>query len=324
MKHLSVFVICLVTAALLSACHKKPEGALVTVGDETITEADLDLLGKVNPRLQRRLASEPGRKQVLDNYVEQELLSQEAKKRGLDRDETVKAKIDLYDKVILAQSLLEEALDKAAKEYYDNNGPEFEKIKIAHIYVPFKSGEKDPALSPEVKVTRTADEAKKRIDEAKAKLKNEDFAAVASEYSEDVRTKDNGGDLGWVGENDVRLSRWGWAPIVKDAMSMQKGAVSEPIETASGYHLVLLEEPVKREDFDQAQARIRFMIQQQVKTDLVDSLRKKYAVKYVQPEGASSEAAPQAGTLPAEPEKQAKPVEPEKSAKPAEGTTQAK
>lgn len=318
MKHLSVFVMCLVTVALLSACQKKSEGALVTVGNETITESDLDLLGKVNPRLQRRLATEEGRKLVLDNYVEQELLSQEAKKRGLDREDTVKAKIALYKKVILAQSLLEDALNRAAQEYYESNGPEFEKIKIAHLYVPFKTDAKDPALAPDAKVTRTAEEAKQRIEAAKAKLKNQDFAVVVSEYSEDERTKDNGGDLGWLGLEDVRLTRWGWAPIVKDAMSLKKGEVSDPIETASGYHLVLVEEPAKQEDFEQSQARIRFMIQQKVKDDLVASLREDYDVTFAQPEGTAAESLPQTGSLPAEPETQGEP------AAPSEGAAQSK
>ena len=137
-----------------------------------------------------------------------------------------------------------------------------------------------------------------------------------SEYSEDERTKDNGGDLGWVGQEDVRLNRWGWTSIVKDALSMKKGDVSEPIQTAGGYHLVLVEEPVKKEDLEQSQARIRFMIQQQVKDDLVASLREDYAVKFVQPEGAPPESLPQAGSLSAEPETQGE------SVKPVEGAAQ--
>jgi len=114
---------------------------LVDINGNKITEGDLDFLGEINPRIKSQLASPVGKKRLLDNLVEQELLYQEAVKEGVNRDPKVKAKVDLYRRVIIAQSLIEESIDKKAKEYYDANLDEFKKLKLSQIEIKFYTPE---------------------------------------------------------------------------------------------------------------------------------------------------------------------------------------
>ncbi|MCK5247774.1 peptidylprolyl isomerase, partial [Candidatus Bipolaricaulota bacterium] len=67
-------------------------------------------------------------------------------------------------------------------------------------------------------------------------LAGADFAALASEYSTDAGTKDQGGDLDW-------FERGLMVPEFEDAaFALEIGELSQPIETAYGYHIIQLTE----------------------------------------------------------------------------------
>ncbi len=59
------------------------------------------------------------------------------------------------------------------------------------------------------------------------------FAAVAGEFSQSASAQ-QGGDLGWVQEQDIDAELW------QELAKMQPGEVSLPIRTLAGYHLLLL------------------------------------------------------------------------------------
>ena len=266
------------------ACEQKSGDVLVEVGKEVITQPDLDLLVKVNPRLQRRMATPAGKQQIIENYVEQALMFQEAKKQGLPRDPDVKAKIALYNKVILAQALLEAKLEEATRKYYDDNQDEFEKISLAHIYIPFKTEKPNRALGKEAKVKRSAEQAAKIAAKISEELKKDPakFGDLVEKKSEDRRTKKREGDLGWLTLKDARMERWGWSLVAQQAFPLAAGAITDPIKSGNGYHLVKVLETKKMDDFEQAKARIRFKIQTKVKAELVNALKEAYKVSYVE------------------------------------------
>ncbi len=276
-------VLSLVISVAGMACQPAKTGdALVTVGKESITQPDIDLLIKINPRLERRLNAPGGKKQIIDNYVEQSLMYQEARKQGLHNDPLVKAKIGLYDKVILAQSLLEERLEDATKEYYENNPKEFEKVKLAHIYIPYKVAGKNRALDKKAKVTRSEKQAKAIAEKVKAALdKNPaDFEAQVAKVSEDARTQKRDGDLGWLTAEDARMKRWGWLSLVEKGFPTAQGKIVGPVQSENGFHILKIVESKKQDSFDEVKPRIRFKVQSQVKSALVKELKEKYPVTY--------------------------------------------
>jgi parvulin-like peptidyl-prolyl isomerase len=82
-------------------------------------------------------------------------------------------------------------------------------------------------------IVATEEEAKKALEEINA---GADFAEVTKIYSTDG-TKDNGGDLGWMGLEDQNWDQ----DFLKAAFTLtQVGEISAPIQTQFGYHLIKL------------------------------------------------------------------------------------
>jgi peptidyl-prolyl cis-trans isomerase D len=91
------------------------------------------------------------------------------------------------------------------------------------------------------KVAPGADEAaaKKKVADAQARLaKGEDFAKVAKDLSDDAASKPRGGDLGFVSEGLFDEA------IARAALALEKGQVSEPVRSGTGWHLLKAEEVV--------------------------------------------------------------------------------
>ena len=82
-------------------------------------------------------------------------------------------------------------------------------------------------------ITRTHDEAQALAGELRARLAaaGADFEAIARETSEDG-SRERGGDMGWLGRGRL-------APAYENAaFALAVGAVSEPIETEFGFHVI--------------------------------------------------------------------------------------
>ena len=73
----------ILTAAIctLVACNSSTGNRggkdLVTINGETFTEGYLDFLGGINPRIKAQIGNPMGRKQIIDNLIEQELFYQD-------------------------------------------------------------------------------------------------------------------------------------------------------------------------------------------------------------------------------------------------------
>ncbi len=304
-KNLSLVVVALigttVTLATLNGC--KGKNTLARVGGEKITDADLDLVARVNPRLKPRLATPMGKQKVLENYVEQELLYMESRRRGLDRSGALKDKISLYTKILIAQALLDDELDKKVREYYDNHKDEFERVKVSDIFVRTTPSEEPPPMIPATKKNKVAKKQASRPEAEALRLalqakdrvsKGEDFGQVVKAVSEDDRAKMNQGDLGYITIHDKRLERMNWLPLGEKAFAMKEGEVSDPIKTKDGFHVIKMTEGQKMQPFDDAEAGIKFRLQADIRNQLMEDLKKKYTVEYAKGEGPSSPATPEA------------------------------
>ncbi len=187
------------------------------------------------------------KKDFLKNLIDLELSSQEAIKRGLDKDPKM-----LYDtKILLSQHLLEkevyqkfEALqisDRDLKKYFEQS-PE---IKASHIL--FKLDPKADKAQEE-KIRKEAQAVLKRAQAG------ENFAELAKKYSEGPSAK-NGGDLDY-------FTRENMVPEFSDvAFKLKKvGNLSDLVRTKYGFHIIKL---TGIRDFKSADKR---RLQNQVKT----------------------------------------------------------
>jgi len=133
-----------------------------------------------------------------------------------------------------------------------------------------------------------------------------DFATLAKQYSSDTGSAANGGDLGWFGHGKMV------APFEAAAFSLTVGAISQPVRTDYGYHIiqVLEKDPNHPKDENSlAQERSQAYekwIQEQIaaskvtRSDLVSKLPSD--LKAVVTQDTSAPSAPQAPQVPALPD----------------------
>jgi len=157
------------------------------------------------------------------------------------------------------------------RSQYKNQKARFvtpEQRRVAHILFAFPS-DADEATKETAK--QTAEEMIRRT------RAGEDFSALAKEYSQDEGSASEGGDLGWV-EPGVMVKAF------EDAMyelSMAK-PVSEPVQTAFGWHVIKLLEirpasgmsfeearPLLTKEYEEDQASRAFLEQADQLVDLI-------------------------------------------------------
>ena len=142
--------------------------------------------------------------------------------------------------------------DKEIWSYYDKNRDSFrqpEQVRASHILI-----KSDPKWDAGKKA-----EARKKIDDIMAKLRQgQDFASLARTYSDDP-TGPKGGDLGYVRPGQVLKA-------IEDALfSLKPNEVSEVIETPLGYHVVKVTErkPETTVPFEDLKDRLRTLLKQE-------------------------------------------------------------
>jgi foldase protein PrsA len=136
--------------------------------------------------------------------------------------------------------------DDKVKSFYDKNKDTFIKpvtFKVSHIYVsiPTSGDGEAESLEDRAKAKEILDwvksEARKKINLASFALKSgKTFTSVAKEFSEDPKTFDKGGDLGFMMKNQT-------LPEIASAMEKLKlGEISTIIESSLGFHIIQLME----------------------------------------------------------------------------------
>ncbi len=145
------------------------------------------------------------------------------------------------------------------------------KYKVAHI---MKLVPKDAGNNLDVTAKETMEELHVRL------LAGEDFEALADEYSEDRRSAENGGQIGWVTVGGKMIKEFEDAVFALD----NPGDISPILKTSYGYHIIkLLEiEPIK--SFDELKSEIKSKISNTARTSksresVIQTLIKEYDVK---------------------------------------------
>jgi peptidyl-prolyl cis-trans isomerase C len=275
---------------LVAACTAPPDDSpvLVIINGKPITQSEFDYRwSELPPSMQARYNSEGGRRKFLDDLISRELLLQEARKLGLDqtpsaieRLERAKEQLALDELMRVAVKTQVDVPKEELESYYAQHQAELhkaEQVRAAHILVRSEAQAKD---------------LKRQIDEGG------DFAKLAQRYSLDYATRNRGGDLGSY--------RPGWVDPEVDAalLTLQPGMVSDPVQTASGFHLVKL---ISREGDESSEATaLRERLRQELyaeksrqrfaallsKLRTTASIRMADASRFVTEDGGKASAAP--------------------------------
>lgn len=112
--------------------------------------------------------------------------------------------------------------------------PAQEEVDVSHILVAYHG-----AIAADPTVTRTKEDAREKIQNIQRRLKSgESFERIARQESDGPSRKD-GGRLG-------PTPRGTTAPTFeKTAFGLQKGAMSDPVETPYGFHIIRVNSPKK-------------------------------------------------------------------------------
>ncbi len=163
-------------------------------------------------------------KMVRDKVVTDEILSQEAERRGLGALPEYKAQMELARQSILI-GLLAQDIDKKAAVSDADVQKEYDKFKAQATGTEYKARHI---------LVEKEDEAKAIVAQLKAGAKFED---LAKKSSKDPGSAPNGGDLDFA-------SPGSYVPEFSQAMvALKKGDYTEtPVKTQFGYHIIKLED----------------------------------------------------------------------------------
>ncbi len=190
------------------------------VGDSELTESEF--ASQFAHGLDADLA-EGEREQLLEAWVRQELLYQEALARGLHQQTRLKTLLEQMRRDLLVAALLDAEFqdhelsfsEAAVRHYYDAHQDDFRRLR------------------PEIKARHILLTSQREANARRQTLlqRGERFSEVARKYSHDAATRNEGGELGYFSEvEDPAL----WAAC----QDMPLKRISEPVQTEYGYHLI--------------------------------------------------------------------------------------
>ncbi len=238
---------------------------LATINGIEITE---DVLNKTIEKFpadkKAYFDSEFGRKQLLDQMINVELINAYGTDNGIESDEFYRTQMEQAEKDIRFNATMNRILQDVAVEEaeirakYDENpaaygGPE--SISARHILVDSQA---------------KADEIKSKLD-----AREIGFEDAAREYSS-CPSKEAGGDLGSFGRGMM-------VPEFENAaFASEINEITEPVQTQFGYHIIQVYEKSSADlqSFDDVKDSIRTNLLQEKQmekyTEVINTLRNKY------------------------------------------------
>ena len=244
----------------LSVSHAA-DGNIAVVNGVPVSEARVDYI--VKTQIQQGQKDTPElRKNVADVLITREVLTQEAIKKGFDKDPAVVTQMDMAKQEFLIRAYFEDFI-KRNPVSDEEIAVEYEKIKAAQGGTDRKEYRVAHIL---LKDEKTANAVLAQINKANGK----NFAQLAKAKSEDTGSKKLGGDLDWSdGSNYIKE--------FSDAMmKLNKGEwTKKPVKTKFGYHIILLEDvrPVQFPPLDQVKERISQQMLAQKRDKEIEALR---------------------------------------------------
>jgi peptidylprolyl isomerase len=190
------------------------------------------------PEARRQLAADPTQlERMVKNELVRKAVLAEARQKGWDKRPELQPLIErARDQVIVGAYVSNVAKpsdgypsEEEIKQFYESNKAQLQapaQYQIAQIFLP----------APEGTDKAKADEAAKKINELSAKLTKSagDFAKLAKENSAHKESAEKGGEIGWVGEDQMVTE------IRRAVVKMNKGDITPPVKSAAGWHLIRL------------------------------------------------------------------------------------
>jgi peptidyl-prolyl cis-trans isomerase C len=248
---------------------------VITIGSEKLTQSMFEnIIASLSEQQRAQLAAPEARRGLAEQISELKMMAQEARVRRLDQNPAMQMKIVLQAESMLAQAAYQDMLksppsDADLQAYYTAHQTEWSEAKGRHILIRFE-GSRVPARDGKPELTEA--QALVKAQEVRAKLvAGASFADTAKVESDDVGSGENGGDLGSFGPGQMVEE------FDKAAFAVEVGKVTEPIKTAFGYHLILIESRGAK-NFDEVKETIIAAMQPELGAKAVEALKAKAGI----------------------------------------------
>lgn len=183
--------------------------------------------------------------------------SAEVREAFVRQKEKVRVAYAAIEAYSIADSLVSVS-DEQIQAYYSGHPDEFH--REAAVNASFVAFEKKPSAADEA-------DAEAEIRDLLAEVRaGGEFAALARSHSEDPGSAERGGDLGFFGRG--RMVK----PFEEAAFALEPGAISEPVRSQFGWHILKVEERKGEGDGLEVRAR-HILLKIRPGRDTLDSLR---------------------------------------------------
>ncbi|MDR3162918.1 MAG: peptidylprolyl isomerase [Helicobacteraceae bacterium] len=252
---------------------------LATINGETITSEEINaLLSQSQQPLTYEQLSDEDKKKVLDEVIDRRLLSQQARKDGIEGNADYKIALEMAKENLAVNLWIKNMLDalsvsdKEAKAFYNDNKARFqeqpEQVHALHILLDESSEAR-------------AKEIIKELNGKKASARETAFREIAKSSSIDASSAQNGGDLGYF-QHKQMVKEFSDA-----AFALKKGELSkQPVKSNFGYHIIYLVDKrpagvVPYENVAEQMKNAAKMKKLETKIEqIVSDLKKKAAITY--------------------------------------------
>jgi hypothetical protein len=246
------------------------------VGDWTFTREELqEIIDRMSEPEKLKYDTPGGRAKVTDGMIQEELYYREALKLDLGEGEEVAKKVKAYERSLLVEDYYNRHVKTLAlpseeemHEYYESHQDRFTTPAIARAQHIASESKPEKLL-----------EYKKLVEE-----KKEQFSRLASLYSDDLYTKEGGGDLGFFNPGGYMRGIGYSDEISNAAFTLKVGEISEPVEWKRGWSIIVLNElrPAVLKSFEEVRDQVAEILSvpkvDKVRETTYATLGKKYDV----------------------------------------------
>ena len=260
MKFSQLIVLCISGLVAVTTVHAAP---VAKVNGVAIPNSRLELVMK-GLSAQGQKDTPETRKAVRDDLIKQEVLSQEAVRKGLDKTPDVATQMK-----ITRQSVLIRAIQS---DFIENNKPTDKEVRKEYEAVTAASMG-DQEYNPRHILVSTEEEAKDVIRSLKKGAK---FEQLAKDKSTDDGSKNKGGELGWSSARSYAQ------PFAEALVKLKKGEITQqPVKTSFGWHVIRLDgiRPLKIPPYEEVKGKVLQRVLQRKFAAYLEELRGKAKIE---------------------------------------------
>ena len=217
LRLLNILFVCLFFGTFTVKAQTEPYA--IKIGNRIISP--LELSQTYRKLLQSDSVKKDSNKEFLENYINYKLMVYAAQRMGKDTTKAFREEISAYRKELSTPYLVDKmVLEKLIQETYERMR---EEVRVAQIFIPVpkNASPADTMVAyDEIKLLRL------RIS------KGETFEQIAKNYSQDTKSAEKGGDMGFIAVLDNHYA------FESVAYNTSKGEISLPFRTDKGYHLI--------------------------------------------------------------------------------------